>query len=143
LTGYVDDLRPYFWAATAVVAPLVYGTGIQNKVLEAMACGVPVVASSKATDGIAALSGRDLLIGTSDEDLARHVSTLLQEPQTRARIAAGGRRFVATRHNWNELCHRLTEVYENSREQFATDLICSRQKVQSDLRQQAARPRVS
>ncbi len=78
VTGFVSDLRPYFWSATVVVAPLVYGTGIQNKVLEAMACGIPVVASPSACDGIGAIAGGDLLIGSDDERLAAHVVTVLR-----------------------------------------------------------------
>ena len=67
VTGFVDDLRPFFWSATVVVAPLVYGTGIQNKVLEAMACGVPVVASQAACEGIGAPRGHALLVGITQE----------------------------------------------------------------------------
>src|SRR5581483_774337 len=61
VTGFVEDLRPFFWSATVVAAPLVYGTGIQNKVLEAMACGVPVVASPAACEGIGATAGQTLV----------------------------------------------------------------------------------
>jgi glycosyltransferase involved in cell wall biosynthesis len=115
VTGFVADLRPSFWAATAVVAPLVYGTGIQNKVLEAMACGIPVVASPKACEGIRAVEGRDLFVGTTDEDLARHVIALLGDGDARRRIGLEGRRYVAANHDWYDMGRRLIGVYEEAR----------------------------
>jgi sugar transferase (PEP-CTERM/EpsH1 system associated) len=115
VTGYVDDLRPFFWSATVVVAPLVYGTGIQNKVLEAMACGVPVVASRAACPGIGAAPGRALLAGSEADEIAAHVVALLREPDRRADLAAAGRRYVQAHHDWHQLARQLIDVYEDAR----------------------------
>lgn len=115
VTGFVEDLRACFWSATLVMAPLVYGTGIQNKVLEAMACGVPVIASAKACEGIAAANGRDLLVGRDDQELAALALTLLDNADLRRRLAADGRRYVATHHDWSQLGRRLIGVYEDAR----------------------------
>jgi len=52
VTGTVDDIRPFLWKATAAVVPLVYGAGIQNKILEAMACGTPVITASRALSSL-------------------------------------------------------------------------------------------
>lgn len=111
ITGYESDLRPRFAAATIVVAPLEYGVGIQNKVLEAMAAGVPVVASSAACEGITAAIGRDLLAGDSDEQLAAHVVALLSDEPRRTALAANGRRYVTASHDWLALGRRLVCVY--------------------------------
>jgi glycosyltransferase involved in cell wall biosynthesis len=116
VTGFVEDLRQHFWSATAVVAPLVYGTGIQNKVLEAMACGVPVVASPKACEGISATPGRDLLVGRDDHELAAHVIRLIDDAEVRRRFSAEGRRYVVAHHNWNTLGQSLVTVYEAARD---------------------------
>jgi glycosyltransferase involved in cell wall biosynthesis len=113
VTGYADDLRPFFWSATLVVAPLVYGTGIQNKVLEAMACGVPVVASPKACEGIGAVNGRDLLVGRDDTELADLAVTLIDRPEVGRRLSVEGRRYVAAHHDWSEMGRRLIGVYED------------------------------
>jgi glycosyltransferase involved in cell wall biosynthesis len=115
VTGYVEDLRPSFSSATVVVAPLVYGTGIQNKILEAMASGVPVVASPKACEGIGAIDGRDLLVGRSDEEIAAAVVELIAQPDLRRRVASNGSRYVAIHHDWLELGRRLAAVYEDAR----------------------------
>jgi glycosyltransferase involved in cell wall biosynthesis len=115
VTGYVDDLREHFWSATAVIAPLVYGTGIQNKVLEALACGVPVVASPKACEGLSATAGRDVLVGQNDEEVAAHVITLIEHAEVRKRVIEDGRRYVTAHHNWTTLGHALVNVYEEAR----------------------------
>jgi polysaccharide biosynthesis protein PslH len=115
VTGYVSDLRPFFAAATVVAAPLVYGTGIQNKILEAMSCGVPVAASPKACEGINALAARDLLVGQNDEELAAAIVELIEQPDLRRRVAANGRHYVAAHHDWADLSRRLVDIYEDAR----------------------------
>jgi len=118
VTGYVEDLRPFFWSATVVVAPLVYGTGIQNKVLEAMASGVPVVASRQACAGIGAPVGRALLVGSEPGEIAAHVLALFRDPERRADLAAAGRRYVQSHHDWHQLGRQLIDVYEDVRTDY-------------------------
>jgi glycosyltransferase involved in cell wall biosynthesis len=115
VTGFVDDLRPLFWSATVVAAPLVYGMGIQNKVLEAMACGVPVVASPKACEGVRVLNGREVLVGEDDDQFARQVLLLIGDSTVRKQIACDGRRYVVAHHDWSEMGRRLSAVYEDAR----------------------------
>jgi glycosyltransferase involved in cell wall biosynthesis len=114
VTGFVDDLRPLFWSATLVAAPLVYGAGIQNKVLEAMACGVPVVASPTACDALSAVPGQDLLVGRDDGELARHTLALLASEGLRRAVAGHGRRYVSVHHDWSRLASALVGVYESA-----------------------------
>jgi glycosyltransferase involved in cell wall biosynthesis len=118
VTGFVDDLRPFFWSATVVVAPLVYATGIQNKVLEAMACGVPVVASPAACAGISAPPGRALLVGADAHQIAAHVVALFRDPGRRAELAAAGRRYVQLQHDWYQLGRQLIDVYEDAQKAY-------------------------
>jgi sugar transferase (PEP-CTERM/EpsH1 system associated) len=114
VTGFVNDMRPFLWSAAIAAAPLIYGTGIQNKVLEAMACGIPVVASSTACEGLGAVAQRDLLVGTDDDALAAHALTLLRNESLRASLAKAGRRYVATHHHWDEMAKRLVGVYADA-----------------------------
>jgi glycosyltransferase involved in cell wall biosynthesis len=118
VTGFVEDLRPFFWSATVVVAPLIYGTGIQNKVLEAMACGVPVVASSAACAGIGAPPGRALLVGSGAPEIASHVVALFRAPARRTELAVAGRRYVQMQHDWHQLGRRLIDVYEDAQKEY-------------------------
>lgn len=115
VTGFVEDLRPLFWSATVAVAPLVYATGIQNKVLEAMACGVPVVASPNASGGISAVNGRHLLVGKDDDEIAAYALRLIRDVAMRRQIGLEGRRYVAAHHDWYEMGRRLIAVYDDAR----------------------------
>ena len=100
VTGSVPDVRPYLAAATVVVAPLHIARGIQNKVLEAMAMGRAVVASSAALEGIEASCGQEVLRADSPEQWTRQIRLLLAEPEQRRRIELAARRAVEDRYSW-------------------------------------------
>jgi sugar transferase (PEP-CTERM/EpsH1 system associated) len=110
VTGRVDDVRPFFDSAAVAVAPLRVARGLQNKVLEAMAMRVPVVASPAAFEGISAVAGRDLLVAAGPKAFSRAVVTLLRDPAARERYAAAGRTCVETNHNWSRLLQRLEDL---------------------------------
>ena len=110
VTGRVEDVRPYFDSAAVAVAPLRVARGLQNKVLEAMAMRVPVVASPAAFAGISAVAGRDLLVAARPGEFSRAVVTLLRDPAARERFAVAGRTCVETNHNWSQLLERLEDL---------------------------------
>jgi hypothetical protein len=110
VTGRVDDVRPYFDSAAVAIAPLRVARGLQNKVLEAMAMRVPVVASPAAFAGISAVAGRDLVVASQPEEFSNAVVTLLRDPAARERFAAAGRSCVETNHNWSQLLERLEDL---------------------------------
>ena len=114
LTGYVDDLRPYFAHATLAASPLRYGAGVQNKVLEAMASGVPVVATPRVVDSLQAEPERDLLVSEDAPQLARHVLSLIERPDRRRAIGSAGRRYVERCHDWLPIGARLSEIYRRA-----------------------------
>lgn len=115
VTGYVDDLRPLFARATVAVSPLLYGAGIQNKILEAMASGVPVVTSSQACSSLTVEPGRDLLTGETPADVARQTLRVCDDRALAARLAASGREYVTREHDWTAIGRRLIGVYEEAR----------------------------
>jgi sugar transferase (PEP-CTERM/EpsH1 system associated) len=78
VTGYVPDMRPYLAHADAVVCPLRLARGIQNKVLEAMAMGKPVIATAEAATGLHVEYGRDLLIGRGKGNFIRNIEVALK-----------------------------------------------------------------
>jgi polysaccharide biosynthesis protein PslH len=110
VTGRVDDVRPYLDSAAVAVAPLRVARGLQNKVLEAMAMRVPVVASPAAFAGISAVAGHDLLVAADPQEFSRAVVTLLRDPAARDRLAAAGLTCVKTNHNWSQLLERLEDL---------------------------------
>jgi sugar transferase (PEP-CTERM/EpsH1 system associated) len=110
VTGRVEDVRPYFEEAAVAVAPLRVARGLQNKVVEAMAMGVPVVASVAAAGGIGAVAGRDLLVAGNPEAVSDAIIALLRQPSMRDAYAAAGRACVEQNHNWDTLLMRLEEL---------------------------------
>ncbi len=100
VTGFVDDIRPYLWRATVGIDPLRIGAGLQNKVLEGMAAGLPMVVTTVANEGIGATPGRDVLVGDDPAAFARVTISLLQNAAERRAIAAASRRFVTERWSW-------------------------------------------
>jgi sugar transferase (PEP-CTERM/EpsH1 system associated) len=106
VTGTVPDVRPYLTHARLAVAPLRIARGIQNKVLEAMAMGKPVLVSPQALEGIDAIPGRDLLLADSPEQFAAAALGLLQaqgsqESQDRQNaLGASAREKIETGYSW-------------------------------------------
>ncbi|MFC3174672.1 TIGR03087 family PEP-CTERM/XrtA system glycosyltransferase [Novosphingobium bradum] len=98
--GRVDDVRPWLKGAEAALVPLEIARGVQNKVLEAMAMGLPVVASPEAATGIAVTPGETIAIGTSDADMAEAVIALARDPDMARAMGQGARARVIAAHAW-------------------------------------------
>jgi polysaccharide biosynthesis protein PslH len=107
VTGAVPDVRPYYERAAVCVAPIRIGRGVQNKVLQAMAMGLPVVASSVAHRGLEAQPGKHLHVEDEPAGFAARVITLLKDPGERQIMARQARAFVETHHDWSVSCARL------------------------------------
>jgi len=114
VTGYVPDIRDYLRGAALAIAPLVYGAGIQNKVLEAMACGIPVAASSQAASGLGAVPGRDVLVADEPQEIAAAALQLLEDPHLSTQIGANGRAYVERHHDWNSIAAQLEDIYRET-----------------------------
>jgi sugar transferase (PEP-CTERM/EpsH1 system associated) len=118
VTGQVDDIRPYIQHAAAIVAPLKIARGIQNKVLEAMAMGKPVIATPQATRSLAVTSGTELWIENEPRQFAAAVTHALRGAD-RLRVAHHGRKYVETHHNWRRNLSVLDELLAKLGEQFS------------------------
>jgi sugar transferase (PEP-CTERM/EpsH1 system associated) len=115
VTGTVDDLRPYLAQATVAVCPALYAVGIQNKVLEAMAMGTPVVSTPAGCAALAADGSREVLVARDQEALAAAVLRIMTDPALARSLSAAGRRYVEAHHNWETGARRLVGVYERAR----------------------------
>ena len=112
VTGTVSDLRPYLKSATIAVAPVVYGAGIQNKVLEAMACATPVICTSKAVAALEIIPDQDLVIANSAEEFAEKVLDLLDDSARQQKVGLAGLEYVNRNHNWKGIIDRLESIYQ-------------------------------
>lgn len=111
VTGFVDDVRPYLAQAAVYAAPVRYGSGMQNKALEAMAMELPVVASPMVADGLRVGDESPPLHVAQDETLfARHLVHLLNAPEERARLASDGRRYVERYFVWSQIAKQLERL---------------------------------
>jgi len=108
VTGRVDDIRPFVRHASVAVAPLRLARGVQNKVLEAMACGKAVVLTSQALEGIEAQPGRDLVLADSAAGFAAAVIRLLQSPDRSLEISARG--VMERGYGWEPNLSRLLDA---------------------------------
>ncbi len=109
--GGVPDLRPYIQKATVAAAPILYGVGIQNKVLEAMACGTPVVVTPQAVSAIDVNDGHEVMIGNNPETFSQKILELLTDPAKRVQIGGHGREYVTQHHDWSRLAEDLSNIY--------------------------------
>jgi glycosyltransferase involved in cell wall biosynthesis len=111
VTGTVPDIRPYMRNATMALTPVVYGAGIQNKVLEAMATGTPVVSTPLAVSALDVIPGKDLEVAQNPLEFANRVLYLLQHPQKRQQIGESGLAYVQNNHKWSVIAERLEGIY--------------------------------
>jgi sugar transferase (PEP-CTERM/EpsH1 system associated) len=113
LAGTVPHVGATLADAGIAVAPLRSGGGIQNKVLEAMAAGTPVVATSQATSGVAVRAGEHCLVADTAAEFARAVEALLDSPELRLRLATAARALVTDRYSWERSVGELEGVYRS------------------------------
>jgi glycosyltransferase involved in cell wall biosynthesis len=113
VTGTVEDVRPYYRKALVAVAPLRIAGGTRLKILEAMAAGVPVVASRIGAEGLEVKPGQDLLVGDTPGEIAAAVSRLHGSPALWGQLSGRGRELVAARYDWAALGESLYHVHRD------------------------------
>ena len=113
VTGFVPDVRPHARRAAVSVAPLRIARGTQNKILECLAMGIPVVASPLAARGTQALPGEHLLAASHPREFIAAILRLVDDPRERRRLAEAGRARVLTHHDWSASMRRLDELIDS------------------------------
>jgi glycosyltransferase involved in cell wall biosynthesis len=107
ITGAVDDVSPYLNRARVYVCPIRLGSGFRGKVLQAMAAGIPVVATTLAAEGIPAQTGHNILLADTPHTMGESINLLLQDGGLRRTIAANARDMVVRRFAWKQCVDRL------------------------------------
>ena len=112
VTGTVPNVQPYVQGSCLTVAPLDIARGTQNKILESLAMGVPVVTSDLAAQGVDVVPGEHLLAAREPDAFAEAVLRLLESEEERRRFAEAGRRRVETHHSWPASMAKLDGILE-------------------------------
>ena len=111
VTGRVPDIRPYYAQATAFVCPLQIGAGIKNKLLEALAMRLPIIATPLSVEGIAAKDGESLLIATI-EQVPEIAINLLENPALQAKLSANSRAIIEEAYTWDKVAAAYEKLYQ-------------------------------
>lgn len=112
IIGFVPDLAAYLATATLAIVPLRSGSGMQFKIIEAMACGTPVVATTLGIGGLNVQSGYEILVANDPTSFADAVCRLLVNGKLRDRLAHAGRRYVIHNFSWRRVVSELEELYQ-------------------------------
>lgn len=114
VTGFIPNLADKYDEASVVVAPLRFGAGTQNKVLEAMAMGVPVVCSNIGFEGLGIKSGEGAIMQTNPEDFAKSICSLLASENLRKTVGEQGVSVIQNKFSWQIIAKRLEGYFEST-----------------------------
>ena len=112
VTGSVPDVRPFVRGSAVMVAPLNIARGTQNKILEAMAMGVPVVTSRVAAGGVDAQDRDHFLVGSTPEEYAQAILRIMDDRDERRRLSVAGRERMLSHHAWDKSMQRLDRIVD-------------------------------
>lgn len=115
LTGWVDDIRYSYALGKIFLAPMMIGTGMQNKLLEAMAMGVPCITTPLANNPIGTAENKEILVATTPEEFMRAIELLSGDEEKYAEIQSNARAFVEQNHRWNKTTERLVDLIESTK----------------------------
>lgn len=100
VTGWVNDIRAYYANSRVFVAPMRIGTGLQNKLLEAMSMNIPCITTSLANNALKATNGENILIGDEKNEIAKHIIDLLEDQDLAINLASKAKEFVNSHYTW-------------------------------------------
>ncbi len=112
ITGGVDDSRPYLSDAAAMVCPIRVATGMQNKILEAMAMGLPVISTSIATLWMDKKEDSGVLIADTPAEFAKKVTEVIKDKNLREKLSISGRKLIVESYDWHKNIGKLELLFE-------------------------------
>ena len=107
VSGWVQDMRECYACAKIFIAPMQIGTGLQNKLLEAMAMQIPCITSPLANQALQAKENVEILVAETPEEYAKHILMLLKDPELARKIARNGYDFVLHNFNWEKESEKI------------------------------------
>jgi glycosyltransferase involved in cell wall biosynthesis len=112
MTGYLEDIRPKLAQSWISIVPLRIGGGTRLKILESLALGTPIVATSKGAEGLEFVNGKEILIADQPREYANCILSLLRDPLLRNNLSINGKNAVASRYDWSKIGKYLLGVLE-------------------------------
>ncbi len=100
ISGWIDDMRDAYAQSKIFIAPMRIGTGLQNKLLEAMSMQLPCITTTLANNSLHAEENKEILIGNNEQELAQHIITLLTDKDKADTLAQKGYDFVHRVYDW-------------------------------------------
>ncbi len=111
MPGWVDDMKEYYSKTKLFIAPMRIGTGLQNKLLEAMAMNVPCITSPLANQALKAKDKEEILIANNAKDYANCIIEMLDNKELSQSIANAGKNYVSNEYSWQNSCEKLSNIF--------------------------------
>jgi glycosyltransferase involved in cell wall biosynthesis len=114
VSGNVEDVRPFYWNAAALIVPLRVGGGTRLKILEAMAARLPVISTSLGAEGLNVSAGENILLADTATEMIQSIEALREKPEGLSRIVDNASRLVTEQYDWIGLGEILHQVHEDA-----------------------------
>lgn len=111
--GWVEDIRKSYSSGKIFFAPMTIGSGLQNKLLEAMSIGIPCITSELSNRSLKAIDKKNILIGNSVNEYVNHIISLLNDEKKRKIIGESGRKYVIENYNWKTANSKLLKLLKS------------------------------
>lgn len=111
VTGWIDDIKSAYTSGKIFLAPLFIGTGLQNKLLEAMALGIPCITTTLANNALKAENGKEILTAETAQEFAHHIQRLMSDETAHQSISASAKAFVRTNFSWESSVNKLEQLF--------------------------------
>jgi len=115
VTGYVNDILPYYHQADIFIAPFRLARGVQNKILQAMACGIPVITTTLGAEGIACRHGEHLLLADDEQEILSQITAVLTNPDLYSALQQAGPALIQEKYSWEGALQALPALLTGNR----------------------------
>jgi glycosyltransferase involved in cell wall biosynthesis len=114
ISGWLEDIRDAYSSAEIFIAPMQIGTGLQNKLLEAMAMKMPCITSKLANNALKATPDSEILIGNTKEEYANLINHLIENSELKNKIAQNGYSYITSTFNWKKSTFKLNQIIDST-----------------------------